>query len=105
MSKWMYGLAWAFILGVAAYDVYFAWHYAAVFDAWEMNPLARIGASRLGLGAVVGIKVLILTFAAVVALISHYNRRRIATFLFTACVGAVHLALALHYVVGYLAGD
>ena len=103
MRKWWFGLAWAFILAVAAYDAYFACQYAPVFDIWEMNPLARFGASHLGLGAVVGIKAILLAFATVVALICHRSRRRVTALLFTTCVGAVHLALALQYVVGYLA--
>jgi hypothetical protein len=103
MRKWLFGLAWAFILGVAAYDAYFAWRYAAVFDVWEINPLARFVAGQFGLGAILALKVLLLTFAAVVAVICHHSRRRVTTLLFTACVGAVHLALALNYLVGYLA--
>ena len=48
MGKSLLALAWAFIVGVAAYDTYFAWQHWAFFDAWEMNPLARWVAAIIG---------------------------------------------------------
>jgi hypothetical protein len=102
MTTWRLGLAWAFILGVAAYDTYFAWQYRAVFDAWEINPLARTVVSRFGLGALFGLKATAVAFAAVVAALCYRCRRRVTACVYTACVGGAHLALCVQYLVGHL---
>src|SRR6266851_4496458 len=43
----LFSLTWILIIVAASYDAYFAWHYRAVLDAWEMNPfilwLAGVG--------------------------------------------------------------
>ena len=46
MPRPLFLLAWAFILGVAAYDTYFAWRYRAIFLNWRKEcpgVLARPG--------------------------------------------------------------
>jgi hypothetical protein len=102
MGRWFLGLTWLFILGVAAYDTYFAWHYRAVFDAWEINPLARHVASHLGVGAVFGLKAMAVALSVAVTLACHRCGRRTTGFLYTISLGGVHLFLAVHYIIGYL---
>jgi len=102
MRNWPFVMAWALILGVGACDTYFAWYYRAVFEAWEMNPLARLVASHLGLGAVFGLKAAVMAFAVAVAAACHRCRRRATGILYTACLGGVHLLLGLHYLIGIL---
>ncbi|MFL5341324.1 MAG: hypothetical protein ACJ8F7_14355, partial [Gemmataceae bacterium] len=63
MGKWLLAMAWLFILGVTAYDSYFAWHYRAGFDVWELNPLARYAASHAGVGGLFVLKAGIMVFA------------------------------------------
>src|SRR5260370_40639223 len=48
----LFSLTWILIIVAASYDAYFAWHYRAVLDAWEMNPfilwLAGVGGLSSG---------------------------------------------------------
>jgi hypothetical protein len=101
MGKWLFGLTWAFILGVAGYDTYFAWQYRAVFEAWEINPLARLVAGQFGVGAVFALKALVVSCSVAVAIVCQRWRRRVAGLLYTTCLGGIHLALALFYIVSY----
>jgi hypothetical protein len=101
MRTTLFVLAWAFVLGVAAYDAHFAWRYRSAFDAWELNPLARRVAGACGLLAVLGLKAGLLAFAALVGLYCHLCRHRLAV-PYTLTVSGVHLALSLHYLLGGL---
>jgi hypothetical protein len=94
-------LAWCFVLSVASYDVYFAWRYRAVFDVWELNPLARWMAQCYGLAAVFGFKITLLGFAVVVAALCHHYRHRLEL-PYTLIVSGVHVVLSVHYVLGQL---
>jgi hypothetical protein len=95
-----FSLSWTFIFAVAAYDVYFAWQYRAVFRTWEMNPGARWVAGVGGLGAVFGAKAILLCFAAGVGACCYRNRHWLST-PYTGFVLAVHLLLSLQYVLGH----
>jgi hypothetical protein len=99
MGRKLFALAWAFVFVVAAYDVYFAWQYRAVFNVWEMNPLARWTARLAGIGAVFGLKAALIVFAALVAAYC-YRCRHWLTAPYTAIVGGVHFLLSLHYLIG-----
>jgi hypothetical protein len=101
MRKRFLVLAWIFVFSVAAYDVYFAWRYRAVFEVWEMNPVARWAAQCYGFGAVCGLKLILLGFAVAVAALCHryHNRLELP---YTMIVSGVHLALSVHYVLGQL---
>jgi hypothetical protein len=95
-TSW-FAAAWAFVLGVAGYDVLFAWHFRDGFLNWELNPVARWAAGLYGLGAVFIAKALAVVFAAAVGMYCHQRRHRLeAPYTFT--VGGVHLLLSLHYV-------
>jgi hypothetical protein len=102
MRTWFLGLTWALILGVAYYDMYFAWHYRAVFNSWEINPLVRLVASQFGLSAIFGLRVVTVAFAALVAVVCCGCRRPRTALVYTACVGGIHLVLGLHYLVGHV---
>jgi hypothetical protein len=91
-----YGLAWAFVLGAAAYDARFAWEHRDTFGRWEQNPAARWAADRYGLRAVLGFKFAALFLAATVAAYCLTRRPRLS-WATTALVVAVHGALACHY--------
>src|SRR5262249_31834758 len=97
----LFVLAWAFVLGIAAYDVYFAWQYRLAFDEWEMNPVARWAAGLYGLGAVVALKAALLTFAVAAAWHCHRIRHRLEV-PFTLFVGGVHLLLSVQYLAVHL---
>jgi hypothetical protein len=96
MRTSLFAFAWTFVLAVAAYDVYFAWQYRAVFHAWELNPIARWAADLCGLGAVFGIKAAFLAFALGVAIYCHRCRHRLAI-PYTLTIGGAHFALSLQY--------
>ena len=98
----LFTLAWAFIAAVAAYDVYFAWHYRAFFQEWELNPVARWAVGQWGLGAVAVLKVALLSFALGVAAYCHHRRHRLEVPL-TLVVGGAHLMLTVRYLFGQLA--
>jgi len=104
MGKLFLALAWAFIVGVAAYDTYFAWQHWAVFDAWEMNPLARWVAGHFGFGVLCGFKAAAVAFSALVAVACYRYRRWLTTCIYTTVVGGLHLGLSLLYVFGLLNG-
>jgi hypothetical protein len=101
MRKTLFWLAWLFILGVAAYDLYFAWHYRAVFDLWELNPVARWMAGIYGVRAVIAAKAILIGFVVSVAAYCSRSHHWL-TIPYTAFAGAVHLALSLQYILGYL---
>jgi hypothetical protein len=100
MTKLWFAISWGFILAAASYDGYFAWHYRAVIESWELNPFALWVAANCGLGAVVLFKACGTLFAASLA---WYCRRR-HVFLgrgMTAIIAAAYALLAVHYVVGF----
>jgi hypothetical protein len=99
MRTHLFALAWAFVLGVTAYDVYFAWQYRALFETWELNPLARWAAGNCGLGAVFGFKAAVAVFAVAVAACCHLRRHWLEV-PYTLFVSGVHLLLSAYYVVG-----
>jgi hypothetical protein len=103
MARVLFGSAWAFVLGVASYDAFFAWQYRAVFDTWELNPLARGVAHLYGFGGVFALKVGTTAFAAGLAAYCYHCRHRL-TLAYTACVSGIHLLLSLHYLASYLLG-
>jgi hypothetical protein len=100
MGKWLLGFAWSFIVVVAAYDTYFAWRYWAVFQLWEMNPLARWVGSQFGFGGIFGLKAGVISFSALVAVAGYRHRRRLTTFIYTTVIGGLHVALSLVYLLG-----
>jgi len=104
MGKWLLGVAWTFILGVAVYDVYFAWRNWTAFEAWEMNPLARWVGSEFGFGGIFGLKAVAVGFSALVAVVCYRYRRRLTTFVYTTVIGGLHVALSLVYLTGRLNG-
>ncbi len=99
MGKVLLALAWAFILGVAAYDIYFAWQHRAFFDSWELNPLARWVAGHFGFAALLGFKAAVIGFGGLVAVLCYRHRRRLTACVYTTIVGGLHLGLSLVYVV------
>jgi hypothetical protein len=103
MGKLLFGLVWAFIVGVASYDTYFAWRYWAWFQLWELNPLARWLGAAYGFEGVFGLKACVVAFAILVAVACYRYRPRYTTVLYTAIVGGMHLALSLYYIVGHVA--
>ncbi len=103
MARVLFASAWAFVPGVASCDAFFAWQYRAVFDAREMNPLAREVAHRYGFGTVVALKVATTAFAAGLAAYCCHCRHRLALAC-TICIGGIHLVLSFHYRVSYLPG-
>jgi hypothetical protein len=104
MGKWSLGFAWTFILGVAAYDAYFAWQNRAAFEDWEMNPLARWIAGAFGFGILIGVKASAVGFGSLVAVACYRCRRRLTAFVYTTVVGGLHLGLSLLYVFGRVDG-
>jgi hypothetical protein len=101
MPRPVFLLAWTFILGVAAYDTYFAWRYRAIFLNWEMNALACWLAQVGGLGVVFAFKALGMAFATIMAVYCHRRRHRLLI-PFTLIIGCAYLWLAFHYVAGHL---
>jgi hypothetical protein len=101
MRTTLFTLAWIFVLGVATYDVYFAWQYRVAFQTWEMNPMARWMARFCGLGGVVALKSALIVFAVGVAAYCHRLRHRLEI-PYTLFVSGVHLVLSLHYLLGQL---
>ncbi len=95
------GLAWMFILLVAAYDVYFAWHYREVFECWEQNPVARRAVRLCGVGGVLGFRVGMTIFAVGVAVCCHRRRHRLCV-PYTSVVAGVHGVLLLCYFIQML---
>jgi hypothetical protein len=94
-------LTWAFIIGAAAYDGYFAWHYREVMEAWELNFVARRAAGAFGLPAVLGFKALTLLFGMAVAWYCRKRYRGLEHRL-TAIIATAYLALSVYYVAGQL---
>ena len=97
MKNAVFLLAWAFVLCVAGYDVYFAWHYRANFTLWEMNPFARWLAWHFGLMAVFTFKITMLGFAVAVGAYCH-RRNHHLELPYTLIISGVHLYLWLYYV-------
>jgi hypothetical protein len=104
MRKSLFGAAWLFIFAVASYDLYFAWHYRAVFGAWELNPVARWAAELYGLRALFAAKALLTGFIVIVGAYCYRSHHPLTT-PYTAFAGAVHHFLSLHYLLGYLDGE
>jgi len=96
----LFAIAWTTALLVAGYDCYFAWHYREVLASWELNPLVLWSAARIGLLAVIGIKLVGLTLAAGLAWHCRRARPPLSRSL-TQFVFGVYALLAVHYVVGY----
>jgi hypothetical protein len=96
-----FALAWTFIAAVAAYDVYFAWRYRAVFEEWEMNPIALWIVRLWGLEAAAGLKAALLAFALGVGAYCHRCRHWLEV-PYTLTISAIHFLLSLHYLVGLL---
>jgi hypothetical protein len=88
-----FALTWAFVLAVAAYDGFFAWHYRQEFRTWEVNPLARRLADCYGLASVFALKGAAVVFAAAVAACCQ-RRRHPLTGPYTLAVGGLHLLLS-----------
>jgi hypothetical protein len=103
MARVLFGSAWAFVLGVDSYDIFFAWKYRVVFEAWEINPLARGVARLYGFGAIFALKLGTTAFAVGLAVYCYHCRHRL-TLAYTACVGGIHLLLSLHYLLSYFLG-
>ncbi|MGH7174109.1 MAG: hypothetical protein ACRELF_14665 [Gemmataceae bacterium] len=102
MKNTLLVLAWAFVLFVAVYDVYFAWRYRDVFQLWELNPLARWIAHDFGLNVLFTFKTVLFGFVAAVAVYCHC-RRHYLELPYTLVVSGIHLLLSLHYVIGQTA--
>src|SRR5262245_26630000 len=79
MRRTQFAAAWLFIFAVASYDLYFAWHYRAVFDVWELNPVARWAADLYGLRALFAAKALVTGFIAAVGAYCYRNRHPLTT--------------------------
>ncbi len=94
-------LAWAFVLVIAGYDVYFAWQYRAGFDIWEMNPVARWVAQDFGLTSLFILKIAFLGFGMLVAVYCRF-RRHYLEIPYTLAVSGIHLVLSLHYLMGHM---
>jgi hypothetical protein len=97
----LFGLAWTIVTVVSAYDSYFAWKFRAVFQEWELNPLARSLAQCHGVEAVLVFKAAVMLFALSVAIYCHRHRQWLNAF-YTLAVCSVHLALGYHYLTAYL---
>ena len=101
MRRPFFVLAWLFVVLVALYDSYFAWRYRAVFQLWEINPLARWMAGNWGLTAVLTLKMTLIFFALGVAFYCRYLRHRLEV-PYTLVIGGVHLTLGAQYIAGFL---
>ena len=88
--------AWAFILLVAAYDMYFAWCYRRVLEAWELNPVASYLGRNYGIGTMLGFRCATVMFAAGLAAYCHYSHKRCAILL-TLVILFLHFVLSLYY--------
>lgn len=97
----LFSAAWVFIFLAALYDGYYAWQFRSTFLAWELNPVARWAAVRLGLTAVLWFKALSLAFTYVLARHCLSHRPRLALEL--ASLGVVaYLVVTAHYAAIYL---
>jgi hypothetical protein len=103
MKNVLVAFAWAFVLAVASYDVYFAWQYRAGFLFWELNPLARWIAEDFGIATLFALKLGMLGFAFAVAAYCHYRNHRLEL-PYTLVISGMHLGLSLHYLFGTIAG-
>jgi hypothetical protein len=101
MSRTHFGLCWALVALVAAYDGYFAWSYREVFQTWEVNPFARGMAQACGVAAVLTLKAVSFLFAMAVAVYCRSRRHRLET-PYSLAVGGAHLTLGVLYVAGHL---
>jgi hypothetical protein len=104
MRTALFAFAWAFILAVAAYDSHFAWRFRQEIYEWEMNPFALWAASAFGLPAIIGGKLVILTFAMCLATYCRHRHHPWALPM-TAIIGCAYLLLSLYYWVGQLPAD
>lgn len=91
--------AWFLILLAASYDGYFAWDNREDMASWELNPLARWLLGQGGIVAVLSLKLIGISFAAVVAIYCRRKRSRLAASL-TMVAASCYLFLALHYLAG-----
>ena len=99
----LFSLTWILIIVAASYDAYFAWHYRAVLDAWEMNPFILWLAGVGGLASVFLLKLFSMVFSTLVAIHCHYRRHR-WEIAFTLVVAGVYFLLSFHYLVSNLQG-
>lgn len=100
MRSVRFGLAWGFIIVVAAYDTHFAWRYRDMLPHWEMNPLVCWTFASFGLEGVILFKAVGLAFALGLAGYCYWRRPRLEA-PFTWTVGGVYFLLSLHYLLGY----
>ena len=101
MKNTLLVLAWTFVLTIAGYDLYFAWHYRDFFHFWELNPVARWIAHDYGLTVVFAVKIVLLAFGISVAICCHI-RRHYLELPYTLVVSGIHVLLSLHYVMGHM---
>jgi hypothetical protein len=92
--------AWCFIFLAGALDGGFAWFHRDTFDFWELNPLARWLCQQCGLGTLLAVKALALTFAVVVALYCRRRRHRLEM-PFTLLIVGFHVLMSCHYLAEY----
>ena len=94
-------LIWAFIVLATAYDMYFAWKYRAVLDAWEMNPFILWLAGMVGLGGVFVFKLFATLFSTALAGYCHYRRHPMKLPL-TLIIGCAYFVLSFHYLLAQM---
>jgi hypothetical protein len=92
----LFAFVWLLIFLSASYDTYFAWHYRAVLDYWELNPFVLWLAGVGGLASVFAFKLFAMVFSAVLAAYCHHRRHRLEI-PFTAIIGTAYLLLSFHY--------
>lgn len=100
MRRFLFPAVWGFIFLAAVYDSYFAWQYREVLHSWELNPLVRWAAERVGLVAIFGFKFAALVFALALAWHCRRGHHQLGHALTVIAAGAYAL-LMLHYVVEY----
>jgi hypothetical protein len=79
----------------------FAWCYRSVFEAWELNPLARQLGRTYGVGAVLGLKAVVMTLVAGLGAYCHLTQHRLAI-PYTLAIGGIHIALSFLYLLQML---
>jgi hypothetical protein len=99
----LFALGWLFILTAAAYDIYFAWQYRAVFQVWELNPLVSWAARVYGLPVVFGFRLSMIGLAAALAIYCHRRQHPLEMPL-TLSLAGMHFVLSLHYLFGHMQG-
>lgn len=91
--------AWSLIFLAASYDGYFAWENREDMASWELNPLARYLHRQGGIGAVLSMKLIGLSFAIGVAIYCRRKRSPLAAPL-TMIAISCYFFLAMHYLAG-----